>query len=150
MSIFKRLPWMSLLLVLVSYSTLGWVLSEMYVPAFVWVVVVIAVLLLVGSLTTPLPIVANYSSILFRSTTRTFLAAVLGAFLFFLILAWFKVFLDTLLIVAAAILARIDFQTAGFKERLAFFVTSLCSLVGMAFGAAMQIVLSIYSPIRFS
>ncbi|EKE99209.1 hypothetical protein FDUTEX481_03402 [Tolypothrix sp. PCC 7601] len=53
-------------------------------------------------------------------------------------LAWFRMFLDTLLIIAAAILARIDFQAAGVKEGQAFWLTSLLSLAGVALGATTQ------------
>jgi hypothetical protein len=138
----KRLPWMSLFLVLVSYSTLGWVLSETHTPWFSWVVVIIAILFLLGSLTAPLSKVANYSTIFLQSSSRSFVVAVFGAFLFFLMVAWFRLFLDTLLIIAAAVLARIDFQTAGFKEGQAFLWTSLFSLVGLAAGALIHMVLS--------
>jgi len=65
--------------------------------------------------------------------------------LFFLMVAWFRLFLDTLLIIAAAVLARIDFQTAGFKEGQAFLLTSLFSLVGMAGGATIHMSLSQYT-----
>jgi hypothetical protein len=134
----KRLPWISLALVLFSYSTLGWVLSEAQAPWFAWLVVMVAILLLVGSLTAPWSMMANYSSILFRSNTRTFAVAVFGAFLFFLMLAWFRIFLDTLLIISAAILARIDFQASGFKEGQAFLMTSFFSMAGIALGAVIH------------
>lgn len=142
MSILKRLPWISLVLVLLSYSTLGWVLSEAQTSLYVWLVVMLAVLLLVGSLTAPLSLVTQYSTILFRSNIRSFAVAVFGAFLFFLMLAWFRVFLDTLLIISAAILARIDFQGAKFSEVQAFLMTSITSLTGVALGAGMQTLFS--------
>lgn len=147
MSIVKRLPWISLVLVLLSYSTLGWVLLETKAPKFVWFVVVPAVLLLVAGLTAPLSLMAKYSSILFKSNFRTFAVAVLGAFLFFLMLAWFRLFLDSLLIISAAILARIDFQVSGFKEGQAFVITSIISLIGIALGAGMYMAFLHY--IRF-
>jgi hypothetical protein len=50
-------------------------------------------------------------------------------------IAQFRVFLDTLLIIAAAILAKIDFQTAGFSEGQAFWFLSIFSLTGLALGA---------------
>ncbi|MBU7581860.1 MAG: hypothetical protein KAF91_02930 [Nostoc sp. TH1S01] len=145
MSIFKRLPWTSLLLVLVSYSTLGWVLSEAHMPWPLWIVVVFGVLILLGSLAVPFLAMANYSSVFFESSIRTFLIAVFGAFLFFLMVAWFRLFLDTLLIIAAAILAKIDFHTAGFKGRSAFLITSLFSLAGIAAGAVLHEELSLYT-----
>lgn len=139
MSIFKRVPWVSLALVLLSYSTLGWVISETKPPQFMWLVVVFGILLLVGSLTIPWSKMTEFSLVLFQSNTRTFIFAVSAAFLFFLMLAWFRVFLDTLLIISAAILARIDFQTAGLQEGQAFWITSFFSLTGLALGAGMQI-----------
>ncbi|MBD2440186.1 hypothetical protein [Nostoc sp. FACHB-110] len=141
----KRFPWISLFLVLVSYSTLGWVLSETHTSWVMWILVVIGILFLLFSLNAPLPTVADYSTVLLKSSSRSFLVAVFGAFLFFLMVAWFRLFLDTLLIIAAAVLARIDFQTSGYKEIQAFALTSLFSLLGMASGAAIHLGLSQYT-----
>jgi len=141
MSILQRVPWVSLTLLLLSYSTLGWVIAETKAPSVIWAVTVICILLFLGSLTIPWTRMTDFSSILFKSNTRTFLFAVFTAFFFFIMLAWFRTFLDTLLIIAAAILARIDFHAAGFKEAQAFWLTSMLSLAGVALGAAMQIVL---------
>ncbi|MBW4643749.1 MAG: hypothetical protein KME23_12300 [Goleter apudmare HA4340-LM2] len=140
MSILKRVPWVSLALVLLSYSTLGWVISENKVPWTVWLTTVFGVLLLVGNLTIPWLKITQVSTIFFRSSTRTFVFAVFSAFLFFLMLAWFRVFLDTLLIIAATILARIDFQTTGCNQKQSFWTMSIISLTGLALGAGMQTV----------
>ncbi|MBE9005886.1 hypothetical protein IQ259_12710 [Fortiea sp. LEGE XX443] len=147
MPIFKKLPWISLLLVLVSCSTMGWVLSETQAPWPFWIVVVVAVLILLASLTAPFLAMASYSSVFFESATKTFFIAVFGAFLFFLMIVWFRLFLDTLLIIAASILARIDFHLAGFKARPAFLITSLFSLAGIACGSVIHRVLAEYTPI---
>ncbi|MDZ8224498.1 MULTISPECIES: hypothetical protein [unclassified Nostoc] len=135
MSISQRVPWVSLALVLLSYSTLGWVISETRAPQSVWVATVIAILLLIVTLTIPWTKMTYYFSILIKSNTRSFAVAVLAAFLFFIMIAWFRVFLDTLLIVSATILVKIDFQTAGLREGLAFWTTSAFSLIGLALGA---------------
>ncbi|WP_292856895.1 hypothetical protein [Nostoc sp. LPT] len=135
MSILKRVPWVSLALVLLSYSTLGWVISETRAPIFVWVVTVVAILLLIITLTAPWSKMTSYYSLFLQSNTRAFGVAVLAAFLFFIMIAWFRVFLDTLLIISATILVRIDFQRAGLKEGLAFSTASIFSLGGLALGA---------------
>ncbi|MFN6541531.1 MAG: hypothetical protein RM021_035010 [Nostoc sp. EkiNYC01] len=134
MSILKRVPWVSLALVLLSYSTLGWVISETHPPMFVWSVIVIAILLLILTLTTPWPKVTYYYTIVFESNVRAFGVAVLAAFLFFIMLAWFRIFLDTLLIISATILVRIDFQVAGLKKKVAFWSASIVSLTGLVLG----------------
>jgi hypothetical protein len=77
-----------------------------------------------------------------QSNLRSFAVTILGAFLFFLMLAWFRIFLDTLLIISAGILAKIDFQTAGFKQGPAFLITLLFSLAGLALGKVLHLGLS--------
>ncbi len=71
---------------------------------------------------------------------------VLASLLFFVMVAWFRVFLDTLVIIAASILARIDFQTSNFSRGQTFWILSTISLIGLGFGANAQrlIVLSIH------
>ncbi|MBG1269274.1 hypothetical protein [Nostoc sp. WHI] len=135
MLIFKRVPWVSLALLLLSYSALGWVISETRAPKFVWLVTVVVILILIVTLTTPWPKMTYYYNILFKSNIRSFCVAILAAFMFFIMLAWFGVFLDTLLIISATILVRIDFQIAGLRQGLAFCTTSIFSLAGLALGA---------------
>lgn len=135
MSILKRLPFVSLILLLFTYTTLGWVISKAYTPWFLWLLAVIAILLLLGSLTISWRKLTNYSFVLLKSNLKSFIISVLGAFLFFLMIAEFQIFLGILVILAAAILGKIDFQTAGFTDTQAFCFLSLFSLTGLALGA---------------
>ncbi|WP_100898858.1 hypothetical protein [Nostoc flagelliforme] len=148
MSILKRVPWVSLALVMLSYSSLGWVISETRAPLFVWLATVVAILLLIVTLTIPWLKMTYYLNVLLKSNTRSFGVAVLGAFLFFIMIAWFRVFLDTLLIISATILVRIDFQMAGLREGLAFWTASTFSLAGLALGALIHKL--IYSQISLT
>ncbi|ADI62976.1 hypothetical protein [Trichormus azollae] len=134
----NRIPWFSLALAVLSYSTLGWVISETKAPWFVWLIVAVAILLLLASFTVSWSKLAEYYSMLFQSNIRSFGITVLAAFLFFLMIAWFRVFLDTLLLLSATILVKIDFQVAGFKEGIAFCLTSIISLAGLATGALLH------------
>jgi hypothetical protein len=134
MAILNRLPAISLVLVMLSYNTLGWGLSETQAPMYVWLSFILIILLLVGSLTIPWPEISKYSSLLVRSNLRSFAFTTFGAFLFFLMLAWFQIFLDILLIISAGILARIDFQTAGFKQAETFLIIFIFSLAGLGLG----------------
>ncbi|MBW4446722.1 MAG: hypothetical protein KME38_07565 [Spirirestis rafaelensis WJT71-NPBG6] len=138
----KSFPWVSLTLVVLAYGSLGWLISQAQLPWFVWLTVVTAILFLLSALTTPWLKIADYSIFFFKSDTRGFAFSILAAFLFFLMLAWFRVFLDTLLIISANILLRIDVQTCGLGERQTFFLTSIFSLTGLALGAVMQMAFS--------
>ncbi|MDB9372003.1 hypothetical protein [Nodularia sphaerocarpa] len=139
MSIVKTLPWISLVLVMFSYGTLGWALSDTQAPLYVWITFIFAIFVLVGSLTIPGSAISKYSNLLLQSNIRSFAVAAFGAFLFFLMLAWFRIFLDTLLIISAGILARIDCQTAGYKQRQAFLMTLIFSLAGLALGKVLHL-----------
>jgi hypothetical protein len=135
MSISKRPPFFSLVLLLLAYTATGWIISQIYIPWYIWILAVIAVLLITGGLTISWTKLADFSFFLFKSNLRSFGLSVLGAFLFFLMLARFRLFLDILLIAAAAVLARIDFQTAGFNHGQTFWLLSIFSLTGLALGA---------------
>ncbi|PAX54847.1 hypothetical protein [Brunnivagina elsteri] len=135
MSIIREIPWVSLTLALLTYSSLGWVISSANITPIGWVGVAIAILILVGILTIPGIKFAQYSNYLFKSNTRTFVVTVFAAFSLFLMIAWFRLFLDTLVVIAATILVRIDFQAAGLRQVYGFATLSFISLLGLAIGA---------------
>ena len=134
MSTLRTLPWISLVLALLTYCSLGWVISKTYMSITALGITAVAVILLVLVLTTPWIKLANYSNFLFKSNSRTFGISVIGAFLLFLIIAKFRLFLDTLVIISATILVRIDFQTAGLKQIHSFGIMSIISLLGLGTG----------------
>ena len=127
-SIIQKLPWVSLTLVFVTYSVFGWILSQENLPEFVWLLIVISVLILVAAITTPWSKAVKYVRVLFNTKLKSFGFAVLGAFVFFLIFAEFRIFLDITLIISATILVRLDFHLAGAKETQAFLFTSAFSI----------------------
>ncbi|MFM7408782.1 MAG: hypothetical protein ACKO3K_19535 [Cuspidothrix sp.] len=132
---FKKIPWFALVLVLMSYSTLGWVIFEDKSHWYIWLITVVSILLFLVCLTNPGFKLREYSDIFFKTNPRTFGITVLAAFLFFLMIAWFRVFLDTLLILCATILAKIDFQAVDLKPGLTFACISFSSLLGLGLGA---------------
>jgi hypothetical protein len=135
MSILKKIPWFSLTLVLLSYSTLGWMIFEEKVHWYVWAITVATIILSLIFVTNPWLKINDYPSVLLKSNAKTFGVSILAAFLFFLMIAWFRVFLDTLLILCATILAKIDFQAVAIKPKLAFVCTSVFSILGLGLGA---------------
>lgn len=134
MMILKKIPWFSLSLVLLTYTALGWVISDTKPPVYIWIITVVCTLIFVSSLTNLFSEISKYTDVLFKTNSRTFGMTVLAAFLFFLMIAWFKVFLDTLLILSATVLVKIDFQTANLNKQYTFFLTSLSSLLGLGLG----------------
>ncbi|MGB3640984.1 MAG: hypothetical protein WBA39_25915 [Rivularia sp. (in: cyanobacteria)] len=140
-SFIKQLPFRSLTLVLVTYSVFGWILSQENLPNFAWLVIVISILILVAGITTPWSKTVKYVRVLFNTKLKSFGFAVLGAFLFFLIFAEFRIFLDIMLIISATILVRLDFQMAGIKETQAFLLTSVFSISGLMLGFLLNLLI---------
>ncbi|MFM7366132.1 MAG: hypothetical protein ACKO11_16890 [Cuspidothrix sp.] len=118
-----------------SYCTLGWQIFKDKPHWTIWLITVVSILLFLICLTNPGFKLREYSSIFFETNSGTFGLSVLAAFLFFLMIAWFRVFLDTLLILCATILAKIDFQAVELKPGLTFVCISLSSLLGLGLGA---------------
>jgi hypothetical protein len=135
MSTTKGLPLLSFLLIILTYGSLGWTVSQFQFPPYMWVLIATATLFLVALLTHSWSAIAKYLNFIFKSNTRSFAIAVFGAFVIFLITAWFRVFLDTLLVLAATILMRIDLQTAGLREGKIFLIVSFLAALGFALGA---------------
>ncbi len=143
-TIIKRLPWISLALLILTYTNLGWVTYQASYSLIHWVLLVIAILFLTGSFTTPWSQISDFFHVLLKSNLRYFGLTLLGAFLLFLVLAKFRIFLDILVIIAATMLARLDFQGAGFKERLAFGIIFIFSLFGLGLGVILHILIFKY------
>ncbi len=141
LSIIKKLPYRSLTLVFLTYSVFGWILSQESLPNFAWLLIVISVVILVAGITTPWSKTVKYVRVLFNTKLKSFGFAVLGAFLFFLIFAEFRIFLDIMLITSATILVRLDFQMAGIKETQAFFFTSAFSIAGLILGFLLNLLI---------
>ena len=63
MSILKKIPWFSLILVLLSYSTLGWLIFEEKAPWYVRLITVVTILLSLICITNPWLKLDDYSPI---------------------------------------------------------------------------------------
>ena len=134
----KEFPWVSLTILLVTYSTLGWLLSAFHDPVSVWVVIVTGILMLAAVLSSPWSKIRDYFTRLFKSDTRAFLFAVIVALSSVAIITWLHVFAHALVVISAGILVRLDAQTFGLSERQAFWLLAIVSLLGLGLGGAAQ------------
>ncbi len=135
---FQSLPWISLILMLLTYCSLGWNLANAKPSLYGWGLIAIAIFLLIELLTIPWKKLNYYSLILFRSALRSFLISILAALLLFLMISRFRLFLDVLVILAATILARIDFQTTKFSRTQTFWTLAGLSLTGLLIGFMLE------------
>lgn len=145
----KLIPWVSLALLLGTYSTLGWLLSAWLVYAFqtpwvgwaIWMIVVVAVLLLAAALSSPWSKLRDSFAHLVKSDTRAFLVAVIFALLSVVIITWLHIFVHILVVVAAGTLVRLDTQTAKWSNKQSFWFLAIASLISLFLGAVARTVL---------
>lgn len=133
-----KIPWVSLVLLLLTYITLGWLLEAFDDPVAAWVIIVISIFLLSTFLASPWTQLRNDLGVLFKSDTRAFFVAVLGAFLTVLIISWFHIFAHGLVAVSSATLFRLDAQTVGWSEAQIFWMLTAASIAGLVIGAVAQ------------
>lgn len=138
----KNFPWVSLTLLLVTYTILGWQLHAFHGPVFLWIVVVVADLLLAVALSTSGSQKKDSFARLFKSDGRAFFVAVIAAFLSVAIITWLHVFVHILVVIAVGTLFRLEAQTARISGRQSFWLMAILSLAGLGLGALVQKMMS--------
>lgn len=148
----KRIPLVSLTLLVITHAIFGWQLYAFmglglpthnlfaaHSPTIlVWVVVIIADILLAMALSTPWTGRKKRFISLFKTDTRAFLVAVILAFLCVVIITWLYIFVHILVVIAAGLLVRIDTQTARWSYREIFWLVAIASIVGLGLGILAQ------------
>ena len=137
----KLIPWVSLVLLMGTYSTLGWLLSAWLVSAFqtpwvgwaIWMIVVVAVLLLAAAVASPWSKLRDGFALLVKSDTRAFLVAVIFALLSVVIITWLHIFVHILVVVAAGTLVKLETQTAKWSYSHIFWLLTIASIIGFRF-----------------
>ena len=151
----KKFPWLSLVLLLVAYSTLGWVISgirwhssscaiPLQLPflklechqLFALALAMAVILLLSEILASPLSNIRKGLIYSISTDTRAFILIISVAFLTSVLVLWIHVAIHALLIVSAGLLARLDMLVAGFKGWQAFGIIAVVSLLGFGLGAS--------------
>lgn len=160
----KRIPWLSLLLLLASYASFGWflchyafplvdslphglttrevfdrVLLQPTFPKVVLLATVGCIIFLSLAFMRPLSNFTSFINRWFKSDTIAFLSIAIFAGMIAVVLYWLQVFLFVMTIAAAGALARIDLQTHRFSSFQSFWILSTFSLVGLAIGWALRI-----------
>jgi len=130
----KKIPVVSLLLLLGSYGTFSWFLYQATAPWIVLLVVTTVALTEALLLTTLSRGLRAAIRGWLKSDIGYFSVVLIGAFSIALVLVWFHVFEYIFLVVAAEILARLDLQRAGLNRWQSLAVLSIVSLSGLAIG----------------
>jgi hypothetical protein len=130
----KKLLLLSLLLLLGTYSVLGYLLSYWTVPWVVWMVIILFAFLQASLL-------ANFTKDL-KTSIREWADSDIGHFTTIsivalslaVVLVWFQFFQYVLMILATEVLARVELQHAGLNRSRSLGVLTGISFVGLGIG----------------
>ncbi|MFM7471841.1 MAG: hypothetical protein ACKO5P_10070 [Nodosilinea sp.] len=127
-----NLPWFSWLLLVIAYATYGNFLHTIKANPLTWSINLTLAILVAG-------VAAFFWSLCrqvivrgFRSDWGYFLLALVVTFLTITAVSQFRLFACWGMLVAVALLVRVDMMVANFKNSAIFFCLSLLSLLGMA------------------
>jgi hypothetical protein len=130
----KKLPKLSLMLLLVTYTALGWILSASKSPWYTLLLAAALVLLLAETLAAPF---SNIRKIILRtlsSDINAFVIVLVVSFLAAAIVIWIDIVIRFLVLVSAGLLARLDLYRAGLGQWQAFWILTVICLIGFALG----------------
>lgn len=133
-----QLLWISLLLLLATYITLGSLMSTINAPWDLWLLVIVAVLLMDVALSSSWSKVRAFLSPLFKSDTRALITAAFLAFLSVIILTWLNISTHIIVVLCTGTLVKLDAQKAQLSQKQTFWMMLVVSLVGLAVGAVAQ------------
>ncbi len=148
----KKIPWLSLILLILVYGVFGW----LYTPWFssflerrtllTWTIEEDLALVLIyglGSLwviliatvfTAPVTLLTLSMSNWLKSEVRAFLCVIFGALAFALIVRWFSFFTRLFVLLAAAMLVKLDLRAAGYGQWLSTLILAFLCLAAFSTG----------------
>jgi hypothetical protein len=134
MFVITRLPWLSLMLLLLAYTTFG---KFVFTNERTLLIVIVTALVGLGVaiiMMNPLKGVRRMLIRWFDSDTVAFTVLVGLAAFASILLNWFQIFLPVIMILAAESLARIDIQTAEFTPLQACGILTAIAWLGLGLG----------------
>ncbi|MBE9169047.1 hypothetical protein IQ238_16500 [Pleurocapsales cyanobacterium LEGE 06147] len=152
MAWFRKIPWPSLILLILVYGVFGWLYTpwfELFLEGgelFGWIIEkniafvlvyglgCLWVLLISTVFTAPVTLMTFSMSKWLKSEVRAFLSVIFGALAFALVIRWFAFFTRLFVLLAAAMLVKLDLQAAGYSRWLSALILALVCLTAFSIG----------------
>lgn len=132
----RKLPWVSLAILLVAYATFSSFLAHAAITWLAWAIVLAFTLLQALLLTTLFDGLKALLSRWLRSDVGYFTLIIVFSLGVTVVFLWFRVFGYILVLVASEVLVRLDLQSSGFSRVQSLIILSFFSLSGLALGWA--------------
>jgi hypothetical protein len=156
MSWLRKIPWLALCLVILSYSVVGWyaaswtdilslwlvkqgeswgwLVREDTASAFIQISEVAIVCLIAIALTAPVALVTVLVGSGLKSDTKALISMLGWSIILVMIIRWFHYFVHLLVLFCAAILGRLELQRVGYNKWQVISILLGCCLAGMGLG----------------
>ena len=129
-----KLPWTSLLLLFLTYTTFGWLLYEWTSDRVAWWVCAVGVVVLGGFVSYPSRSVSLSFGGFFKTDTRAFILIILASIGSVFLLTWLQFFVDTVVLCTAGLLVSLDLKIKGWSKSIGFLLIVSWQLLGMSAG----------------
>lgn len=129
-----RLPWTSLLLLFLTYTTFGWLLYEWTSNRQVWLVSAFGVIILGGFVSYPSRSISLSFGGFFKTDTRALILIVLASVGSVILLTQLQLFVDAVVLCAAGLLVSLDLKVKGWSKSMSFLLIISWQLLGMSTG----------------
>ncbi|NEO31821.1 MAG: hypothetical protein F6K36_15565 [Symploca sp. SIO3C6] len=135
MQLVQKLPWISIMLLLLTHGVFGWLVSADYTSWLLWLISAVFILLVAFVLASPVKLSGNLVASWIKSDNRASITTIIGSFLAVLILCWIHIFIRFLVLISAMALVRLDLQAENYNNGwLAFGILAIVSLSGFFIG----------------
>ncbi len=147
----KQIPWLSLTVLLLTYGAFGWSYSSWGVEAIeqgrllskleteialpiVYGLGTMLIVLIAIIFTAPISLITISLNSWLKSDARAFISIFIGAFAFTIIVQRVDYFAKFLVLLAAALLVKLDLQLAGYRKWLSWLIVTFFCLLGFIGG----------------
>jgi len=153
----KTFPWLSLSVMLITYVVFGWHIAGASINWSHSIVVqtnglglglkdeslmlaihlfaILVIVLTSLALTAPLTLMTFFVGSWMKSEFQSIIAMIAWSFLLVLILRWFNIFIQFLVLLSAAILGRLELRYIGYSRSQTVWLLTILGLIGFGSGA---------------
>lgn len=135
--LFKKSSYISIALMAITHINLGLILAQSSAVWWEWAIAIAFILIVAELFASPWSVIKTVIYHWLKSDVRSFFTAMVGSLCVIVILSWFDISTDGILIILATALARIELQNGQLNSFQEFLSLSAIAMAGLMLGAIM-------------
>lgn len=138
MSFWKKIPFLSLNLLIITYVLFGWSVAEATTQLWIWLTLAGIIVGLIFVLVGPEGRFRNIFTVWLQSDTTAFLSIIIFAFVTVMLVTRLDLLVQWLVLLAPGYLACLDLRRAGYSPWMTFAIAVILALLGYGAGIVLQ------------